>query len=115
MIRKTMGLLADRKHAIQLFVGIPLIVGLYIGWPWILAAMGEPTSTFGMGVFEPIIIATMYVMIANYVALAGSRLNDQEFPISIKGCNTQYLLYLQLFSSVVLLVAVMLLGGRAPA
>jgi|JI10StandDraft_1071094.scaffolds.fasta_scaffold1119700_2 hypothetical protein len=104
-----------RAPSVQLFIGIPIIVAIYIGWPWALAAFGEPTATFGLGVFEPIIMAVMYVMIANYAAWAGSMLNDQEFSTPEQRCERRFQLYLLFYCSALLIVAVLLMGGRAPA
>ena len=100
--------------AFQIFIGIPLIMALYIGWPWILQAIGQPvSSSFGIMIFEPLILSMAYVMALSLFAHGGVAMNDQAFPETIKGCDTRFFLYLVYFFAPLLVLCVLLLGGRA--
>lgn len=108
-------LLFTGRHSFQVVVGIPLVMGLFIGWPYLLSFMGQDSATFGIGMFEPLVIALMYVMVASTMSLIGSKVIDNWFTNPIGKCDTSFLLFLCYFWGMLLLISILLLGGRSPA
>ena len=103
------------RHGFQLWIGLPLIAAIFLGWPVLLHWMGQDTATFGLGMFEVPLVSLMYVIFNSAAAYPGALLLEKRFQWDSTGRSKLFLLFLLYFCALSLLEAILLLGGRAPA